>query len=106
MSILPKKHQWVAHNGRKARLRYLRQSCASIINDRSLGIRQALEKLKELVKDEPDPEYGFFHLLFSAQEAARQTHSLIEESIFFMIKAYEEEKTHHTSEIASDPNLK
>ena len=73
MTILPKGRTWKAHNGRRARLRYLRQVCRPILHSRDPLFVAAIEKVRVATSGESEPEYGMLFLLNRAREIADDT---------------------------------
>lgn len=93
--LLPDGQEYNAHDNKKARLRHLRQTCLHSIRaaDKDLLLRIALEKLRGLTKEEPEPEYGFLHLLFTAQKSNEDTGAPLLDCINYLVDKYTEAKT-------------
>lgn len=67
------KMQWVAHCGKKAQLRNLRQACRSILDSKNPLIVEQVARVISAVKNEPLPEFGKLHLVHAAIDACDQT---------------------------------
>jgi len=87
---LLKGREWVSHSGRKQRLRYLRQQLHKLLVDKDN--QPALDRLREITKDEPEPEYAFLNLLHGANNATEDTGTPIAESIDYIINKFSELK--------------
>lgn len=70
----PKPHkQWLAHSGRKARIRYLRQICHPILSSKDPEYAAAIQRIKDKVTEGPFSEYGILMIVFQAKEVSDST---------------------------------
>ena len=90
---LPRNKEWNAHSGRRSRLRNLKNVCHGVLSSKDQELLAAVERLRELTKSEPEPEYGFLHLLFTAMNASLDTGVTITESIDYLIAKFAEART-------------
>lgn len=70
MSVLPDGRQWLSHQGKRQRLRVVRQRMARVEKMKDEASRAALARIRASVADEPDPEYAAMHLVHVAMLAA------------------------------------
>lgn len=98
---LPMGKQYVAHNGKKARLRYMTQQTKLILKSADAETQAACDRLRLMTKDEPEPEYGFMHLLLAAKEAADGAGVTLIQSIDYMVDKWEE-SSHSTAELVDE----
>lgn len=61
-----KKLQWVAHNGNRAKLRYLRQRCKSILDSTDPDIVMTGQRIGQVVRFEKDPERAALMIIHTA----------------------------------------
>lgn len=53
-------------------MRYLKQRARPALRLKDLRSRTAIEKLRDMVRDDPNPEYAFLHLVVAALDATRE----------------------------------
>lgn len=81
---------WTAHDGRRRRLKNLRNACIEIHNSKDPILLEVLARVREVVKDEPEPEYGFLHIVFMAKQAADGAGVSVVDSINYMLQKWAE----------------
>jgi len=73
--------QWIAHTGRKARVRYLRQSLHSILNSKVGEEIFTVQKVRDFIPPGPYAEYGVLMILFQAKEFSDSTEITFAEAV-------------------------
>lgn len=67
------KMQWKAHCNTRAAMRNLRHKCHRFLVSRDTEIVAQVDRVRNAVKDEPNPEFGLLHLLCAAVDASEGT---------------------------------
>ena len=88
---LPKGQTWLAHSGRRARIKNLRNECRSILSSKDPEVIAAVDRVRGILKDDPEPEYGLYNILFAARRASDDTGASIPQTIDYMVKKWEEQ---------------
>lgn len=91
--ILNHGEQYVSHQGKRQALKNLRNAIGPSIL-KNPEYQYVLGKIRDLVKDEPEPEYGFLHLTFAAKRAADEAGVTFIESAEYLIQKFEVEDEH------------
>lgn len=82
--------QWISHFSKRRRIKNLRSVCKPVLDSKDPEVCASVELLRETTANEPDPEFGFLHLLFSAKTAADDSGATIVQSITYMMSRWEE----------------
>jgi hypothetical protein len=64
------KLQWVRHQNSKQRIRNVRNAARPVLNSKDPKTVALLARVRESVKDEPEPEFGFLHLVTAGASAS------------------------------------
>jgi len=92
MSCLPEGKRWIRHDGKKQKLRNLRNICRPTLDFNDPEVRVALLNLTEIVAQDPEPQYALYSLIRAAQEASNDTGVSIQESINYIVDKYGQEE--------------
>lgn len=87
---LPKGSEWSSHTGRRQRFRNLRNTTRSVLNSKDPETVSALVRIREAVKDDPEPEFGFLNILAAANRSADDTGVSIVEAVDYMLMKWAE----------------
>ncbi len=77
--------EWASHTGRRQRFRNLRNVSRTALNSKDPETISALARIREAVKDDPEPEFGFLNILAAANRSADDTGVSIVEAIDYML---------------------
>lgn len=69
----PSRMQWKAHCGTRAALRNLRHKCHRYLVSDEVEIATQRQRVRDAVKDEPNPEFGLLHLMCAAVDTSEGT---------------------------------
>lgn len=95
MSVLPFGAQWRAHCGKKAQLRNLKHLCKPVLDDHRPHVQVILERLWDAVKEEPEPTFGFLHLIHAAIDASDQTGETWATAMGYLLDQFDNMKADH-----------
>lgn len=101
MSILPKDKQWIAHSGRREKLRHLRRSCAPFLKPDHPSA-EAVQKIKDFMGGGQFSEYGVLMALHHAIQIADDTGVTLTESIEIMLASLPEKETKMSADEVMD----
>jgi hypothetical protein len=80
--VLPPGQSWIAHSGRKARLRNLRQSCRSVFESVDPDTVAAVSRIREALSDN---EAGMLFIINQAREISESTEASLSEAIMIIL---------------------
>jgi hypothetical protein len=83
-------HEYISHQNKRQRLRYMKQQVQSILNDKDIKTVAALTNIRTAVKDDPAAEFGFYNILNAAKRASEDTGVTIAEAVDYMLKKWAE----------------
>lgn len=86
---LPPGFRYIPHQGRRERLRRLHQTLRRIEKRRDPETVAALARIRESVKDEPEPEAGVLNLVHTALMAAEDCGTTWAESATVMMDRFD-----------------
>jgi len=66
MTTLTSGKQWIAHCGKGARLRYLKQRCNPIIRSKDPQIQSALARVRQSLEQHPEKDFGLLWVVSKA----------------------------------------
>jgi hypothetical protein len=87
---LPAGKQWVAHCGKQQQRRNLRRACAAVYRLKDEWSLRALARLRESIKDDPDPLAAEYNLATAALEASRACETTWAEAMDRLLDKFEE----------------
>lgn len=103
MSILQKGMQWKRHTNKRQAIRNLRNACRSILNSRKPEDVRAKARVMDAVKGEPEPEFGFLHLIYAAIDASDQTGESFATAMTYLMDQFDNMKEDSRVKASADP---
>jgi hypothetical protein len=92
---------WVAHSGRKARLRNLKQLCRSIVEDKDPSIIESVNLIREVSRvDGIVNEAGMYYILNQAREISDSTGVTLPEALTVLVDKELKQRTEQIAELA------
>lgn len=87
---LPIGKQWVAHSGKQARMRYIRQFCNKILKSQDLEVIDVIKRADQLVSRGVHHDYGVLLVINTARETSESTGIGFVATLSYMLDKLEE----------------
>lgn len=93
--------QWIRHQNKGQRIRNLKNACRHVLAAKDAETRGLLDRIRAAVKDEPEPEFGFLHLVFAAVDACDQTGEPWTVCMKYLMDKFDDMKADHAEREAA-----